>query len=86
MFIDAGTPPLVSCMYKFVSDLLLLYFSLAGQGPANSIKRNCVAGWFVRMADHPILTLLFKNNLRTFESEILKIFKFTVQFETEGNG
>ena len=29
---------------------------------------------------------MFKNVLRIFETEILEIFKVTVQFETEGNG
>ena len=30
---------------------------------------------------HAILTFIFKNVLKTFEAEILKIFKVTVQFE-----
>ena len=33
-----------------------------------------------------MLTIMFKNILRTFEAEIVKIVKVTVQFETEGNG
>ena len=33
-----------------------------------------VCGWRITTA-HPILTIIFKNILRTFEAEILKIFK-----------
>ena len=30
---------------------------------------------------HPLLVIMFKNTLRTFEAEIFKIFKVTVHFE-----
>ena len=32
------------------------------------------SGWFVRMG-HPILTIMFEIILRTFQAEILKMFK-----------
>ena len=69
---------LVSVVHDLIFLKLLLYSFHAGQGSANSIKRICVSGWFVPMeitTAHPILTIMFKNILRTFTAEILKIFK-----------
>ena len=39
---------------------------------AYSIKCICAFGWFVGIE---LLTVMFKNILRTFEAEIFKIFK-----------
>ena len=61
------------CMYKFVFNFL--YFFLSARVAASSIMRICASGWFVRMkitTVHPILTIMFKNIVRTFEAEILK--------------
>ena len=76
------TSPLVLCTYKFVLNLfhLLLYFSLAGQASAQFNNESVfmlpvdLYKWKITSA-HPTLTIMFKNVLRTFEAEILKIFQ-----------
>ena len=51
---------------------------------ADSVKRICTSGWFVLPVGlyelkittaHPVLKIIFKNILRTFEAEIFKIIK-----------
>ena len=53
MFIGA-TSPLVLCMYNFVLNIFIYYyvFFLSARGAADSIKRNCASGWFVRMENN----------------------------------
>ena len=73
-------------MCKFILNLAFYYcisFLPAGVA-ANSINRICASGWFVLpvglhkwkiTTTRSILTIKFKNILRTFQAEILKIFK-----------
>ena len=79
MFISE-TSPSVLCMYKFVCNLFYLcYISfLSARVAADSIKRVCASGWFMQMVNNnytPTLTNVFKNILKTFGVEMLKIFK-----------
>ena len=58
--------------------LLVLLSFLPARVAANSLKRICVPGalyrkWGIKSV-HLILTIIFKNILRTFEAEVLKIF------------
>ena len=64
---ECSLVPLVLCIYTFVCFRLV-----------------CTSGWFVLPVGlyerkittaNPILTIMFKNILRTFEAEILKVFK-----------
>ena len=64
--------------YKFVLNLfyLLLYSFLASQGNSIHVKRICASGWFVLIENNNCtLRIMYQNVLRTFEAEILKIFK-----------
>ena len=72
------------CMYNFVLNLFYLLLYFLAKEAANSIKRICASGWFVGMENNNCrppppkkkkLTFMFKNILRTFEAEILKLFK-----------
>ena len=47
--------PLVLCMYKFLKSLFCYYLSFLPARvalAANSIKRFCASGWFVRMENN----------------------------------
>ena len=84
MFTSA-TLPLMLCIYRFVLNLFIYYYNsfLSARVAADSIKRICASGWFVLPVGlyewkttivHLILAIMFKNILRTFEAEILKLF------------
>ena len=68
----------VTCCVRLhgLSLLTVIFLSLFRPGPNDVYTVFTIpVGWFVRMETttaHPMLTILFKNVLRTFESEILK--------------
>ena len=67
MFVSV-TSPVVLCMYNFVFYSFFIYnYSIYA------------SGWFVRKENNKctprIITIMFKNILRIFGAEILKIFK-----------
>ena len=61
----SATSPLVLYLYNFVFKPFLLFILFISYRPGSS-------GWFVRMKNN---TIVFNNVLRTFEAEIIKIFK-----------
>ena len=77
--IISATSPQVLCMYKFVLSLfsLLLFFFLLAKVAANISVFEFPVGlydWKTTTA-HPTVTFMFQNILRTFEAELLQIFK-----------
>ena len=63
---------------KFLNLFVFYYISfLPTKVAANSIKHFCDSGWFVEVCAiyTPILTILLKNILRTFEAKMLKILE-----------
>ena len=59
-------------MYNFVS-----IFSFLLAGVAADLLNLCVyaSGWFSCANGQPIITIIFKENLKSLEAEIVKIFK-----------
>ena len=79
MFISV-TSPLVLCMYKFDLDIFIYCYKsfLPGsdQLPVGLCFRLvCAPSWKITTVYPVVLTMMFKNILRTFEAEILEIFK-----------
>ena len=75
MFVSA-TSPIVFYEYNFVLicfNLLLCCF-FAEQGSGSFFLSTGLWEWKITNA-HPILQVMFKDVLRTFEAEILKIFE-----------
>ena len=63
---SADKSPIVLCMYNFV------FSGQLTKGTYPSARFVCK--WKITN-EHPVLTIMFKNPLRTFEANILKIFK-----------
>ena len=68
----------------FISAFSVVYVHVCLLPVGLYFRLVCASGWFVLPVGlyerkittaNPILTILFKNILRTFEAEILKVFK-----------
>ena len=79
MFVSA-TSPVVLCTYNFVY-IMILYLSLSfllARLAANSYSIFMLPVGLCQIANvSPMLTIMFKDVLRTFEAEILKRFIFS---------
>ena len=77
MFVSA-TSPIVFCIYNFVFSSFLFYVFLPARVAPNKrvfmLRLACVKG-NNKINVHPIPTIMFKNILRAFETEILKYLR-----------